>query len=174
MNSSNRPGWAKTISVISVLACLFGCQYDPWANRFLKSGPKDADIVGTYQLDADTLSRHISVPESKTLLSVNPSAQVVLSADHGAEFVEVPDWIYDHGSSLCVISGAGSWKFGKNDDYSVIWVEIQRRNFRAGVDHCGSTYNGELFLYGKKPPYKLHITIGDPDSGDAVQLEKIK
>ena len=108
MNSSNRPGWAKTISVISVLACLFGCQYDPWANRFLKSGPKDADIVGTYKLDADTLSRHISVPESKTPLSVNPSAQVVLSADHGAEFVEVPDWIYDHGSSLCVISGAGS------------------------------------------------------------------
>jgi len=27
-------------------------------------------------------------------------------------------------------------------------------------------------LYGKKSPYKLHITIGDPDSGDAVQFEK--
>ena len=34
------------------------------------------------------------------------------------------------------------------------------------------THNGELMLYGSKPPYKLHITIGDPDAGDAMQFEK--
>jgi len=37
---------------------------------------------------------------------------------------------------------------------------------------CKGDFGYELMLYGKKPPYKLHITIGDPDSGDAVQFEK--
>jgi len=52
-------------------------------------------------------------------------------------------------------------------------VQIQRNVDRPSVDGCEPTYYGQLMLYGKQSPYKLHITIGDPDSGDAMQFEKI-
>jgi len=37
---------------------------------------------------------------------------------------------------------------------------------------CKGDFGYELQLYGKRPPYKLPITIADPDSGDVVQFEK--
>ena len=176
MNLSDHQCRSATIGIVCVFmaAGLTSCQYDPWADGFLTRTPAGSDIVGTYKLDADTLARQISAPESKTPLRVSPSAHIVLSANHKAEFFEVPDWIYDHGSSLCVIDGTGSWQLGKNDRYSVLNVKIDRKGFREGVDKCNSIYYGQLFFYGHKAPYKLHITIGDPDSGDAVQLEKAK
>jgi hypothetical protein len=53
-------------------------------------------------------------------------------------------------------------------------VQIQRPDYRPSIDGCGAAYGEELMLYGKKPPFKLHITIGDPDSGDALQFEKVR
>jgi hypothetical protein len=73
-------------------------------------------------------------------------------------------------SLRCASSTAVVWQLGKNDDYEVLNFQIQRENYRP--DACGSKYGGQLNLYGNKPPYKLHITIGDPDSGDAIQFER--
>jgi hypothetical protein len=71
----------------------------------------------------------------------------------------------------CYVSGSGSWELSRNDSYAVVNVRIDRNDFQSG-HACGPTYEGQLMLYGKMPPYKLHITRGDPDSGDALQFEK--
>jgi hypothetical protein len=96
----------------------------------------------------------------------------VLSADHKAQFLHVPEIDNRPAIKTCVITGTGSWHLARNDNYTVVNVEIQREDYRRSVDGCEPTYYGQLMLYGKNPPYKLHITIGDPDSGDAVQFEK--
>ena len=151
---------------------LVGCQYDPWAGRFLKNQPAERVLVGTYKVDSDTLARRVSIPKSTKPLTISRDAEIVLSADHKAQFLHVPEIDNLPAIKTCVITGTGSWQFARNDNYTVVSVEIQREDYRRSVDGCEPTYHGQLMLYGKNPPYKLHITIGDPDSGDAVQFEK--
>lgn len=150
-----------------VLACLLfaGCQHDPWANKFLTAQPAENDVVGTYVVDSDSEKRNIKRPTGP--LPVNRSAQIVLSAHHKARFTHVPaDY---RGETACSITGQGSWRLGKNDSFSVVIARIVNEEPNSS---CKGDFGFELMLYGKMPPYKLHITIGDPDSGDAVQFEK--
>jgi hypothetical protein len=148
-----------------------GCQSDPWANSFLKGQPAENNLVGTYRVDSDTLTRRISVQETKKELSISRGAEIELLPDHKARFSQVPE-IDESARETWVISGTGSWQLNRNDGYAVVNVQIQRRDYRRSVDACEPTYYGQLMLYGKKLPYKLHITIGDPDSGDALQFER--
>ena len=168
---SRRFGAAGIVFAL-LIGCLSGCQYDPWADGFLRKQPAERDVVGSYKVDSDTLARHISMPDGKSALQVSRNAEIALSPDHKATLSQVPDFWYDGKPHLCVISGMGSWQLGKNDDYSVVSVHIERQNHRDPTDKCGDRYDGQLMLYGDKPPYKLHVTIGDPDSGDVVQFEK--
>jgi hypothetical protein len=98
---------------------------------------------------------------------VDHSARIVLSIDHKAQFFHVPE---DYrGETACSVTGRGSWRLGKNDDFSAVRASIVNEEPNSA---CKGDFAYELMLYGKKPPYKLHVTIGDPDSGDAVQFEK--
>ncbi len=164
--------WLWAIGIGSLCGLLVGCQHDPWADQFLKSQPANGDLVGTYRVDSDTLARRISIPMSTKTLSISQDEEIVLSADHKAQFLHVPE-IHEPAMQTCVVSGAGSWDLGRNDAYFVVNVQIQPQNNPRLVDGCEPTYYGQLMLYGKKPPYKLHITIGDPDSGDAMQFKRV-
>jgi hypothetical protein len=72
----------------------------------------------------------------------------------------------------CLVDGSGSWSLGRNDAYFVVNVQIRPNDVRGPADCGGPNYYEQLMIYGKKPPYKLHLTIGDPDAGDALQFEK--
>jgi len=146
---------------------LVGCQYDPWADRFLTAQPAERDVAGTYVIDADSQKRNIKVPMSKAPFPVDHSAQIVLSGNHKAEFVHVPE--EDRGEAVCSVTGRGSWRLAKNGSFSVVRASIFNAERNSS---CKGDFEYELMLYGGKPPYKLHISIGDPDSGDAVQFEK--
>jgi hypothetical protein len=43
------------------LVLLVGCQYDPWADRFLTAQPSEHDVAGTYVIDADSQKRNIKL-----------------------------------------------------------------------------------------------------------------
>jgi hypothetical protein len=166
--------WFRLIRTIRLgcLCCfLVGCQHDPWADRFLKNHPAEGELVGTYRIDSETLARRVSIPISTKTLTVSRDAEIVLSANHEVQFMQVPE-IDQRATQTCVINGSGSWQLSRNDDYAVVNVQIQRKDYGPSMDGCGPTYYGQLMLYGRKSPYKLHITIGDPDSGDAMQFEK--
>jgi hypothetical protein len=146
---------------------LVGCQHDPWANRFLTAHAADEDVAGTYVIDADSQKRTVKLPLGSGSFPIDHSARIVLSSDHKAEFVHVPeDYL---GKAACSVTGRGSWRLGKNDSFSVVRASIVNEEPNSP---CKGDVAYELMLYGQKSPYKLHITIGDPDSGDAVQFEK--
>lgn len=148
-------------------ALLAGCQYDPWADRFLTAQPAEEDVAGTYVIDADSQQRTIKLPPSNGDFPIDHSARIVLSIDHKAEFIHVPE---DYrGQAACSVTGRGSWSLSKNGSFSVVRASIVNAEPSSP---CKGDFGYELMLYGKTPPYKLHITIGDPDSGDAVQFEK--
>ncbi len=157
-------------AVLTVLT-LGGCQHDPWAGRFLTRQPAVQDVVGWYGVDHASLQRTIKLPMNGARLNIDPSAHIVLSADHKAEFFSVP--ADPDGSSLCSVTGHGTWTLGNNDRYVVIRAMIadEEPNSRCR-DTFTANFADELNLYGERPPYRLHVTIGDPDSGYAVQFER--
>ena len=151
------------------LVLLVGCQYNPWADRFLTARPSEQEVAGTYVIDADSQKRNIKLPleQNSGTFPIDHSAQIVLSGDHKAQFIHVPE---DYrGKAACSVTGRGSWHLGKNDSFSVVRASIVNEEPNSP---CKGDFAYELMLYGKRSPYKLHITIGDPDSGDAVQFEK--
>ena len=162
-----RQAFFATLTVVA----LVGCQYDPWADRFLTRQPAEQDVVGSYAVDQASLQRSIKQSMSRSPLRINPSARIILFADHRAEFSYVPEELIDGVS--CSVTGRGSWRLGKNDDYITVWAFIadEEPNNRC-KETLTSRFAEELHLYGTKPPYKLHVTIGDPDSGDAIQFER--
>ncbi|HEX4005582.1 MAG TPA: hypothetical protein VHX60_05380 [Acidobacteriaceae bacterium] len=161
---------ARVIFAAFAVIGLAGCQYDPWAGKFLKRQPVEGDVVGWYAVDQASLHRTIKLP-SGSRLTVDSSSHILLSADHTAEFLSVPEEL-DNGFS-CSVTGRGTWSLGKNDSYFVIRVEIsdEESNGRCR-DTFTANYGEEINLYGESPPYRLHVTIGDPDSGDAVQFAR--
>lgn len=82
-------------TTLLVLGCMLlaGCQYDPWADKFLTAQPAEKDVVGTYVVDADSQKRDIELRVCHGLLPVNHWAQIVLSADHKVRFTHVPEGI---------------------------------------------------------------------------------
>lgn len=168
------PGHGLSKAIVTGFLCfvLFGCQYDPWADGFLTTQPPDKDIVGIYKVDSDSLRQQISIPSNLKTLSISPDAEIVLSAEHKAQFVNVPE-SDDADSGICVISGSGSWEPIQTGKSFVVLVRIQRNDFRKSADGCQPTYDGEINLYGNKPPHKLTVTISDPDLGEVVQFEKL-
>ena len=149
---------------------LAGCQHDPWADRFVTRQLAERDVAGLYAIDQASLQRTIKLPMSGSVLKINPSAHILLSQDHSAEFFEIPDAI--DGKLQCSVTGRGTWRLGKNDRYTVIWVQITDQESNSQCSETFSKFGDQINLYGDKPPYRLHVTIGDPDSGDAVQFER--
>jgi hypothetical protein len=172
MYMRSRPHQVFGIIFLASICLLTGCQYDPWADGFLRSQAAEKDLIGTYRINSDTLTRHILIPMTTTELPLNPDAEIVLSADHKVTFFHVSE-VNDRTNKSCVVSGAGTWQQVVTR-FAVVFVQIQRTDNPAPGDTCGREYNEELNLYGKKPPYKLLITIGDPDSGDVLQFEKVR
>ncbi len=157
----------RAMLVIGALT-LVSCQHDPWANGYLTTQPTEMDIIGKYAPDAASLKSSIKLPMSGELLAVHPSAAIVLSSDHSAEFSGVPA---DHdGKEPCSITGQGSWSIAQNSGrYFSVYVRIHNKESNSP---CGTEFNSPLLLYGKHPPYKLHQVIDDPDLGLVVQFER--
>ena len=159
----------RTAIAVSVLIVLAGCQYDPWAHNFLTGHAEDKDVAGTYVLDAESQKREIRIGLKRTVLPINRSARVVLSRDHRAQFIAVPE---DYDGGPCSITGRGSWRIAKHGGFTLVEALI------TNDDPCGPykrvPFGYQLRLYGRRPPYKLHVTISDPDLGDAVQFEKVR
>ena len=105
---------------------------------------------------------------SGDLLAVQPSAAIVLSSDHSAEFSSVPA---DHdGKEPYSVTGQGSWSIAQNSGrYFSVYVRIHNKELNSP---CGTEFNSPLLLYGRRPPYKLHQVIDDPDLGLVVQFER--
>jgi hypothetical protein len=111
----------RTLAAISGLIVLAGCQYDPWANKFLSGPAADKDVAGTYVIDADSQKREIRLGLKRTVLPINRSARIVLSGDHRAEFIGVPE---DLDEKLCSVTGRGSWRVIRSSNFTRVIVVI--------------------------------------------------
>ena len=124
--------------------------------HFTKNKPKESDLFGTYKPDAKT---------QKLILNEGgyPSAncQIKVNVDGKIELINMPDW-WENGfgeSHKKLISTNGMWK-------------MENAQNRWGISWKSDNVIHGVNLIGQKPPYKIHIYVGDPDSDRFMIFER--
>ena len=124
--------------------------------HFTKTRPKESDLIGTYEPDAKTqklILREGGYPSANCQIKVN--------ADGKIELIDMPDW-WENGfgeSHKKLISTGGMWKLENvQNRWGISW---ESDNITHGVN-----------LLGRKPPYQIHIYVGDPDSDRFMIFER--
>jgi len=146
---------------------LNGCQYDPYAHLYTTDKPETTNVVGSYVLTSQTL-----IPGGLTALR-GRTGSIELRADGTFIATNVPprqDGFPPTNFLDPLISGSGTWRIG-----SVGSVDDGRRPLKT---HWGVYLDSpaaklaSVGLTSPKPPYGLIYTLGDPDSGEALILER--
>ena len=164
------------------ITLLLGCQHDPYADWFVKKQVSDEAILGTYRVTDDTVTHFATtkitfLPGGK--LPVGPDAKIVLTGDHKIYFSAVP-WDALSGQ-VCVLSGAGAWRLARKDEFASLQVSLDENHAGRKSPGCPDRAFGFYInllddsllpwhSHGKYP--LLHLSIGDPDSGDALQFQR--
>jgi hypothetical protein len=152
-----------------LLLMLAGCQYDPHAELYTTVKPGMADVVGTYTLRDQTVA-----PGGLGALGGKPCS-VELRDDGTFLAYNVPPMGIDGASPAFLaqlVNASGTWQIdslgslgdGRGSVKTTWGVRLDAR----------STPLASPFFTGPKPPHGLIFTIGDPDGGDALILEKTR
>ncbi len=149
--------------VLVVVAFVFaGCQYDPFAPEFTTVKPVEDRLVGRYSPDTETRERLRSALQ----IQVHPSCELVLNADHTFSATSLPRCWYPPTTGDCspgTANVSGDWSLRQRGKW---WsVDLNAHLPPGGVM---KTWNVPASVRGDRPPYTLHLTIGDPDSGNAL------
>lgn len=150
------------VALVTVAATLLaGCQGDPYYPSYTKREPDPKDVVGTYVPD----ERTAGIVRSRKGLEL-PSTQIVIRPDGTYNIDNVPEWNNAMSASSVgpLVTRSGRWHLEQRQN--TFWVvSILYRN--GSTD----TYDG-ISLREQKPPYLLHFTLGDPDSGESLVFTK--
>jgi hypothetical protein len=155
----------------AVAIALAGCQYDPFADRMTTTSeaPPPSSVTGRYVLTEQT-----AVKGDLAAFDGHPCV-VELRPDGTFAATNVPPWEMggpgpSFMTTLC--SGTGKWRIG-----SVGGVDSGSGHAKT---HWGVYLDSEATklepagLTGQKPPFGLMFTLGDPDSGEVMILERAK
>lgn len=144
-----------------------GCQYDPYAHLYTTEKPEASAVAGRYKLKDQTVSAGgLSALHGKTSI-------VELRADRTFIATNVPpQQLGSPGTDFfnTLLSDSGTWRLDAVGGVDSGWGSI-KTNWGIYFDSKAARISAAA-LTGKKPPYGLIFTLGDPDSGQAMILEK--
>jgi hypothetical protein len=149
-------------SVLAAVVLLAGCQYDPFAHEFTSRRPTEESVIGRYVPDDDSKARL----RTRFNIEVSPRCEFVLKRDQTFVAQSLPDcWFHTFDCLAGSDRWEGSWTLQQHQDWWAVALQITSRN---GVP---TSYHMPVMLRGGPRPYLLHLTIGDPDSGDALAFQ---
>ncbi len=159
-----------SIFILALLMMAAGCQYDPHAHLYTTEQPQKTNVVGRYVLISQSLSQG-----GLTVLS-GRVCSVELKADGTFIASNVPPSKQDMNPGTnffqSLVSAQGTWSV---TTVGGVGIGGGKSKPRWGVEL--ETSGAMLLspgLMGTKPPYGLIYTLGDPDSGTALILERAK
>jgi hypothetical protein len=147
-------------TLFSAVAIFFaGCQYDPFTAVYTTKQPKAEDLVGAYLPTEDTKKLITSQGHYPTIESA-----IVLSADGTVTMTNIPDWWQTpFGEPQGKFnSRRGNWTVQKHQEWWAVGL------------HLDPDFGTDLLLIGEKPPYTIHLIIGDPDQGRGMDFIRSK
>ena len=152
------------------LLILAGCQRDPYTVVYSTKRPSTNDLIGVYTADTNTLAfiakeGHYSVA----------SPSITLMGDGTIVITNIPDWwLTSFGAPRGGFdSGLGTWTIQKLQEWWGLSVGFPDTTQFASLSNKPSGMNTEMMLVGERPPYKIHLIVGDPDDGKGMQFEKL-
>jgi hypothetical protein len=158
----------SAVIVLLVLTAA-GCQFDPYAHRYTTVKPTPRDVAGTYRLTEQTIT-----PDGPAALGGKPCV-VELHEDGTFLARNVPPPPVDETSRNFfsrLVSTEGRWhidRVGSIDDGNRPLKTHWGLRLDAGP---AATPVRPVGLIGNRSPYGLIFTIGDPDGGHVLILEK--
>jgi len=158
------------VVVLAMAVVLTGCQFDPFGGQYTQSRPTESALVGNYRQTSDTFQ---FVQQEGRYPAADSS--IILRSNGTFELINVPDWwLTDFGQPRGGFdSGKGRWILINLSGSWQIELEVETTKDFASRDHEPRGLVTYLSLIGESAPYKLHLTVGDPDMGDAMQYEKV-
>ena len=150
--------------LIPIAICfLSSCQYDPYYSRYASAKPTQT-LVGTY----------VPTKETKLLLAGMyknvKSSRIDLQSDSSFSVKNIAAIWSPFSTADGFESVKGKWSLVKHQEW---WaVDLTVNSVREPNGHWNRKRAGtQIMLVGQNAPYKLHFTIGDPDTGQALQYE---
>lgn len=154
--------------LIPIVVILAGCQYDPYTSVYTKTQPRTNDVVGIYVPDTNTV-RLISNEGHYKLVS--PS--ITLQGDGTIIITNIPDWWLTFGAPHGGFdSGRGTWSVQKHQEWWGLSVGFTDTTQFSSLTNNPGSFAAEMMLVGEKPPYKIHLIVGDADAGRGMEFEK--
>jgi len=124
---------------------------------FTRDEPAGADVVGKWI----PVTGHLSQAGASGI----PEREIDLRKDGSFSVVDLPTSPEVPGvSARGLLTGSGVWHLDKDLDGYTVWV--------INLDFA-SHHREMVHLRRQKPPYLIHIFIGDPDSGQAALFERV-
>ena len=158
-----RGSMSALAAVAMICSSSVGCQFDPWASRYTKVQPGNRLLDGVYRAMPDSLAylNEHHYPNNIPLIELKPDGTFCAEA--------MPDcWISETGESKGrLYSGTGRWRIVKHQEWWAVSL-----SFAAPFGPYPEGFGTDVMLIGDKAPYTLILTIGDPDSGEVLQLSR--
>jgi hypothetical protein len=151
---------SRKIAVLLSVLAITGCD-----SAFTQK-PKTTDLVGTYLLSKSSERFLLRSKAYKTV----PTSEINLAADYGITIRNLPDCATNgFGKSFgAFLSGQGRWELEKAVPGWGLTLHVEK-----GESLRGGVYAGPwVGIRGRSAPYRLQVTIGDPDSGEAIVYER--
>ena len=156
------------------LLTLTGCQYNPFAHRFLKREPSVSEASGTYVLK-EVYVDMVDSTLSEKIRNHRPVPKIVLQADGEAEFSDFPLFKesdtfkysftgYMNFKARWTITSVGAVSSGGSDSSTVYGISIAPVDMTEPVDSATFT--------GKKTPDGMIFTLYDGDQGQILGFQK--
>lgn len=165
----------SVLPFLALLCCLLAsCRPPPlmsypWFWDYTRDKPKESDLMGKYQ----PLKIRLSTDLAKQVREKEPS--LVLNADHTALLSNFPRFDGFGDQIECKRSGIADWSLGKGLGASDGW-QLEFSDYRpsAAASACGQEDSiWPVLLLGQKSPYRLYLTVGDPDSDNGIEFQKV-
>ncbi len=117
--------------------------------------PKEVDVIGTYNLSQES---KIFLSERKNYQVYPDTISVIFEANGKMYFKNLPDCLFNGfgESNGKFINKTENWNIGSS---SMIW---------SWIEGWPISHDEGFQLYGEPPNYKLHASVGDPDSGETL------
>ena len=167
--------WTGCISALTLSGVLLcGCGgYDAYTPYYTKDAisVQTAALIGTYVPTLESAKKikdEGQYPPAKTFIT--------LSQDRTFHISNIPDWWEnDFGRAKGLFdNGRGKWSIIDSQRGASIKLEFSSsKGLRAERWSQQRTLSGLINLIGEAPPYLLHMPLGDPDNGNAMQFQKV-
>lgn len=141
--------------------CCFMFQGDPYYSKYTRVKPDEKHLVGVYAIDGKSLDLARRWGADLT------TSTIELKGDGAYVMKDVP--LLAMGTDRKQLTNeSGTWTVDKHQEWWVVSTQCEYTNEKGQR----ATAFGGFNLIGEKPPYVIHFTLGDPDSGDCVEFER--